>query len=122
MMDRVVERVDIELVVVPDCPHAPAAQELLRTALDVAGLPGTGVRVSVIESQREAEKRGFVGSPTILINGVDPFAEPGSPSALACRVYPGPGGPSGLPPADRLMKALTHRPRRPCDLRTAPSQ
>jgi hypothetical protein len=108
MMDRVSENVDVdvELVVVPDCPHAAAAQELLRTALDVAGLPRTGVRVSVIESRREAEERGFAGSPTILINGVDPFAEPGRPSALACRVYPGPAGPSWLPPADELTRAL----------------
>jgi hypothetical protein len=101
------EHVDVELLVVSDCAHGPAAQELLRTALDAAGLPATGVRVSVIHSQREAEERGFVGSPTILVNGLDPFAEPGPPSALACRVYPSLAGPRGLPPADELRKALT---------------
>jgi hypothetical protein len=107
------EPVDIELLVVPDCPNAPAAQALLRTALDAAGMLGTGVRVSVIDSQREAGERGFVGSPTILINGLDPFAEPARPPALACRLYPGLAGPSGLPPADQLQKALTEpRPRR----------
>jgi hypothetical protein len=101
--------VDVELLVVSDCPNAAAAQELLCVALRAAGLPDSGVRVSVIESQREADERGFVGSPTILINGVDPFAEPGRPSALACRVYPGPNGPSGLPAADELQIALTDR-------------
>jgi hypothetical protein len=106
MMNHVVPHVDVELVVVPDCPHAPAAQELLRIALDAAGLPCTGIRLSIVESQREAEERGFGGSPTILINGVDPFAEPGRPSALACRIYPGQAGPSALPPADELTRAL----------------
>jgi hypothetical protein len=27
------------------------------------------------------------GSPTLLINGVDPFAAPGTPASLSCRVY-----------------------------------
>lgn len=107
MMYRVVRaQVDVELIVVPDCPHASAAKELLRTALAAAGLPAPDVRVTVIASQREAEERGFVGSPTVLINGIDPFAEPGRPPALACRIYPGPGGPSGLPPIDELTGAL----------------
>jgi hypothetical protein len=99
--------VDVELLVVPDCPNASAAQALLRSALDAAGLAATPIRISVIHSEREAENRGFVGSPTILINGIDPFAEPGRPVAVACRVYPGPAGVSGLPPADEVRRALT---------------
>ena len=98
--------VDVELLVVPDCPNAQAARELLRSSLRAAGLAGTPIRVRVIASQRAAEQRGFIGSPTILINGLDPFAEPGRPPALACRVYPGPAGPSGLPPAEQLRTAI----------------
>jgi hypothetical protein len=81
--------VDAELLVVPDCPNSWAAQELLCSRLRAGGLPGTPVRVSVLDSLRAAEQRGLVGSPTILINGVDPFAAPGRPAALA-RIYPGP--------------------------------
>ncbi len=99
--------VNVELLLVPDCPNGPAARDLLRSALHGAGLPDAPIRVIVIDSQREAEHRRFVGSPTILINGVDPFAEPGRPAALACRVYSGPTGPSGLPPADQLQQAVT---------------
>ena len=98
--------VDVELLVVPECPNAQAAQELLRASLRAAGLASTPIRVSVIASQRAAEQRGFIGSPTILINGLDAFAEPGRPPALACRVYPGPAGPSGLPPAEQLCVAI----------------
>ena len=108
MMGRVARRhIDVELLVVPDCPNAPAAKEMLHAALDAAGLPDLGIRVTVITSQREADERGFVGSPTVLINGVDPFAEPGRPPALACRVYRGSAGSSNLPPIHELAKALT---------------
>ena len=112
------EHVDVELLVVPDCPNASGAHDLLRSCLRDAGLASTPVRVSVIDSERAAEQRGFVGSPTILIDGVDPFAEAGQQPALACRVYPGPAGPSGLPPADRVRTALvnaasTSRPEMP---------
>jgi hypothetical protein len=105
MMDGV-ERphIDLELLVVPDCPNALAAEKLLRAALDAAGLADPGIRVTVIKSQREAEERGFVGSPTVLINGVDPFAEPDRPPALACRIYP---GSAGLPSIDELTRELT---------------
>jgi hypothetical protein len=110
------KHLDVELLIVPNCPHASAAQELIRSALAAAGLPGTPIRISVIESEREAEKRGFVGSPTIRINGVDPFAEPGRPAAVACRIYPGPAGTSGLPPADELRRAFTAvRSQQPAD-------
>ena len=99
--------VEVELLLVPDCPSSHPAQELLRSTLRAAGLAGTPIRVSVIESQHGAEQRGFVGSPTILVNGLDPFAQPELPAALACRVYPGPGGTLGLPAAEQLRAAIT---------------
>jgi hypothetical protein len=99
--------VDVELLLVPDCPNASAAQQLLRSALDAVGLPSTPIRISLIDSEREAADRGFLGSPTIRINGIDPFAEPGRPVGMACRIYPGPAGVSGLPPAEQLRKAIT---------------
>ncbi|MFC8261184.1 hypothetical protein ACFUNF_27160 [Streptomyces sp. NPDC057291] len=39
----------------------------------------------------------FTGSPTFLLNGRDPFAEPGRPAGLTCRVYRAPDGLRGLP-------------------------
>jgi hypothetical protein len=99
-------QLDVELLLVPDCPHASAAQALLRSALDATGLVTTPIRISVIDSEGEAADRGFLGSPTIRINGIDPFAEPGRPIGMACRIYPGPAGASGLPAAAELRKAL----------------
>jgi hypothetical protein len=99
-------RVDVELLVVPECPNDAAARTLLRTALDDIGLDRLPFRVCVIDSQQLAERRGFIGSPTVLVNGSDPFAEPGRGPGLACRVYSGPDGHSGLPDLRALRRAL----------------
>ncbi|MGW8700150.1 hypothetical protein ACWGOK_24945 [Streptomyces eurythermus] len=39
---------EIEVLVVPDCPHRQLAEERLRQALDAAGLPGAGVATRVV--------------------------------------------------------------------------
>ncbi|MEO5709387.1 MAG: hypothetical protein ABIQ59_06165 [Nocardioidaceae bacterium] len=94
---------DIELLVVPDCPHEAGAAELLRTALDDVGLGASGVAVDVVHSQEEAEARYFVGSPTFCLDGADVFPEPDQPAALACRLYP---GARGVPELRDLRQAL----------------
>ncbi|MFG2981276.1 SAM-dependent methyltransferase [Streptomyces sp. NPDC048258] len=100
---------EIEILVVPDCPHSEPAAELLRQALDDVGLHGATVTTRVVTGQGEAEERGFTGSPTFLIDGRDPFAEAGRPAGLACRVYQTPAGLSGLPGLGQLRQALTGR-------------
>ncbi|MGX1676339.1 hypothetical protein [Streptomyces sp. NPDC055400] len=97
---------EIELLVVPGCPRQQLAEELLRQALATTGLAATGFRVRVVADQAEAEWVGFIGSPTILINGRTPFAEPGTVPAHACRVYATAAGPDGCPAAYQLRKAL----------------
>ncbi|MFJ9033556.1 DsbA family protein [Streptomyces sp. NPDC102274] len=97
---------NIELLVVPDCPNAEPATERLRQALADLGLHDVTVTTRVIADQAEAERTGFTGSPTILIDGHDPFARPGQAPGLTCRVYPTPHGPAGAPGADQLRQAL----------------
>ncbi|MFJ8390858.1 DsbA family protein [Streptomyces sp. NPDC094438] len=98
---------EIEILVVPDCPNAKPAAEQLRRALDDVGLSDTTFTTCVVTGQAEAERIGFTGSPTILINGHDPFADPGRPAGLACRVYRTADGLAGLPDLDRLRQVLT---------------
>jgi hypothetical protein len=98
--------VDVQLLVVGDCPNEGPAAVLLRRALDDVGLGAVRFSTRVIGTQQEAEQVGFVGSPTILIDGRDPFAEPGRAAALACRVYPGEAGLSGVPALEPLRQAL----------------
>ena len=97
---------DVELLVVPDCPNEAPAAALLRTALDDVGLARIPITTTVILTPEQAERRGFIGSPTILIDGDDPFAEPGQPAALACRIYRNTTGPAGVPDLRPLRQAI----------------
>ena len=103
---RILGDMDVELLVIPDCPNEAPAAALLRTALDDVVLVRIPVTKVVIDSPEHAERRGFIGSPTILIDGDDPFAEPGQPAAVACRVYRNTTGPGGIPEPRRLQQAL----------------
>lgn len=64
------------------------------------------VTTTVIDTDEQALARGFTGSPTFLINGRDPFAEPGAAIAVACRSYRTPVGLAGVPPFAELREAL----------------
>ncbi|MFJ1617801.1 hypothetical protein ACIODT_35840 [Streptomyces sp. NPDC088251] len=97
---------EIEILVVPDCPNEKPAAEQLRRALDGLGLTDTMFTTRIIADQAEAERIGSTGSPTVLINGRDPFLESGRPAGLTCRVYRTAGRPTGLPGADQLREAL----------------
>jgi hypothetical protein len=80
---------------------------VLRLAFDRVGLAGLSVRTTVLTSQERVQGRGFVGSPTILINGVDPFGAAGQSPAYSCRVSATPAGLSGVPPLGDVISALT---------------
>jgi hypothetical protein len=96
----------VKLLVVPDCPNEKAAGELIRRALADLQLSGVSVATTVIGNDEEAARRGFVGSPTILLNDRDPFAQLGATIGFACRVYSTPTGPQGVPAFDDLRRAL----------------
>lgn len=100
--------VDVTVLYLADCPHWQTALERVEAAS-----ARTGVRVQLntreVESAQEAEVLGFTGSPTILLDGADPFAQPGSVPALACRVYSSPAGLAGSPSVNQLAEALTAR-------------
>ncbi|MGP4088082.1 hypothetical protein [Streptomyces sp. KR55] len=97
---------EIEVLVVPGCPNQQLAETRLRQALDEARLSNTPITTRVIADQVEAERSGFTGSPTILIDGRDPFAEPGAAPSVACRIYRTPLGLAGAPEVDQLGQAL----------------
>ncbi|WP_073446331.1 hypothetical protein [Streptomyces yunnanensis] len=97
---------EIEVLVVPDCPHQQLAEERLRQALDDAGLAAVGFTTRVIADLAEAERSGFTGSPTILVDERDLFAVPGTTPSLACRIYRTSDGLAGAPDVDQLRQAL----------------
>lgn len=45
------------------------------------------IEYQLVTSAEDAERVSFRGSPTILIDGVDPFAVGDEPIGLSCRIY-----------------------------------
>ena len=78
----------VELLWWEGCPSHPQALADLREALRAEGIHEDVLEVRHIASDEEAERTGFAGSPTIRIDGEDPFPPgPGEPHGLTCRVY-----------------------------------
>ncbi|MEW2386088.1 hypothetical protein AB0873_28910 [Micromonospora sp. NPDC047707] len=96
----------VELLVVEDCPNEGPAAAVVRRALDEVGLSTVRITVRLVTSQAEAEQLGFLGSPSVLVDGRDPFAEANRRPAMACRLYRDDTGVSGMPPIRRLRQAL----------------
>ena len=95
----------ITILTVPDCPNTPVAAERITAAL--AGRPAS-VELVEVTGEAEAARLGMTGSPTILLDGVDPFAAAGAVPGLSCRIYRGPDGPAaGAPSVQDLTTALS---------------
>ena len=88
------------------CPHWRIAHDRLRQALRDEGLAHVEPVLELVETSEDAERLRFVGSPTILIQGRDPFVGPEESFGLSCRVYQTPDGLAGSPTPDQLRAAL----------------
>ena len=66
------------------------------------------VRRREVTDEREAADAGMHGSPTLLIDGTDPFAGPDAPASLSCRLYRDASGriTRGAPSVEALRQAL----------------
>ena len=96
---------NIQLLYVHDCPNWSLVDERLNVIAEER--PDITVTRHVVTTTVEAERLGFHGSPSILVNGVDPFATEGADIALACRLYTTPDGPAGAPTLAQLRTAIT---------------
>jgi hypothetical protein len=97
---------ELVLLIVPDCPNAAAFEERLAAAL--AGRPDAVVRHRVVGDEREAAEACMHGSPTLLVDGADPFAAPGQLPSLSCRLYRDGSGRAGpVPSVQELRRVLT---------------
>jgi hypothetical protein len=96
---------ELVLLTVPDCPNAAAFEQRLAAVL--AGRPDAVVRRRVIASEQEAAAEGMHGSPTLLVDGTDPFAALGQPPSLSCRLYTAVSGQAGpVPSVAELRRVL----------------
>jgi hypothetical protein len=92
----------VEIFYFEGCPnHKPASERVRKVILEEC----IAADVTEIEVPDEAAAKqvGFLGSPTIRINGIDiePASRQAKESGFACRCYP-----SGLPPTEMIRAAL----------------
>jgi hypothetical protein len=93
----------LELLYVADCPHLDLMLDRLEQVTDVP------VVTRVIESYEDAVRFGMAGSPTVLVNGVDPFAA-ADHHGLSCRLYRDPDGRTiPVPSVEQLREAINRR-------------
>jgi len=94
---------NVTLLYFDGCPNWQVADERLRRLKDEAGFT---LEHATVDTPEDAERLGFRGSPTLLIDGEDPFATGEEPAGLACRVYGTPDGPQGSPTLAQLRAVL----------------
>ncbi|WP_328611251.1 hypothetical protein OG943_19695 [Amycolatopsis sp. NBC_00345] len=78
----------MELVVlsVPDCPNVALLDEQLATLL--VGRDDVQLMHRQITDLDQANREGMHGSPTMLVDGTDPFADPDATPSVSCRLFP----------------------------------
>lgn len=70
------------------CPsHRPALEQLRAILLDL-GHGDQAVAMQEVKTEEEAAAQRFIGSPSIRVDGIDPFpVDEDVPTGLTCRVY-----------------------------------
>jgi hypothetical protein len=79
--------VEVELLWWAGCPSAEEAIELVREEMKAAGLEPAQLEVREIVDDGDAQREGFIGSPTIRVDGRDVQESSDEPVGLTCRVY-----------------------------------
>jgi hypothetical protein len=99
------ELVGITLLHVADCPNLSLARDRVIEAAERAGLD-VRVEERLVHGLSDAAELGFPGSPTILVDGVDPFADTDLAPSMACRLYGTDEGVQGAPSVEALVRVL----------------
>jgi hypothetical protein len=100
------DHVNVTFLYFESCPNWKIANAALAQAATLESRT-LMIRYQTVETSEAAEALEFRGSPTILIDGVDPFAAPDDPIGLSCRVYRSGGSVEGGPSIDQIRAALT---------------
>ena len=93
----------VELVYFDGCPNWKTADHHLQALKREFGFQ---LEHRMVTNDEDAQAAGFHGSPTILLDGHDPFATSGEPFGLSCRVYETPDGIAGSPTVEQLRRVL----------------
>ncbi|WP_024286176.1 hypothetical protein [Cellulomonas sp. KRMCY2] len=88
------------------CPSWRVTDARLHEALAAVGRPDTEIEHVLVSTPEEAEAIQFRGSPTVLVDGRDPFADADALVGLACRLYRTAQGLAGSPTVEQLVAVL----------------
>jgi hypothetical protein len=100
------EKSVVRLLYFDDCPNWRVAEARLKDALAGIGADPNAVVCEQVTTVEQAEALGFRGSPTILVDGTDPFADPDAPTGLTCRIYRTATGVQPAPTVEQLQAVL----------------
>ena len=96
----------MELVYFGGCPNWRIVERRLQRLSTELGFE---LQRRAVSGPEDAEVAGMHGSPTVLVDGRDPFAN-AELASMSCRLYPTPAGPAGSPTMAQLRRALGARP------------
>jgi len=89
-----------------ECPNSDSALKLLKEVLSEKNIKDD-IDIIKIESEEDAYRYKFLGSPSIYINGKDIEKERRNDEPLyGCRVYKTIDGYSGIPSREMILYAI----------------
>jgi hypothetical protein len=104
----------VELLYWDGDPHYMTARQRLVEVLTEDAFE-TPIQMVAVNSHEDAELLGFIGSPTIRIDGLDVLPDASAHVGLGLRAYPAdedPDGPATEPiPGKRLIRGAVERAR-----------
>jgi hypothetical protein len=98
-------KVNVQLLYIDGCPHWKMMEDRLHCALEVLGIETT-IERCLVENQEDADRFSFPGSPSVLLDGRDPFPMNSDSFGVTCRRYLTPAGPSGTPTVGQLTEVI----------------
>jgi hypothetical protein len=101
--------VELTVLVVPGCPHAGLLEQRLDSVLTEQSK--LTVTRRTVTDLAQAERWGMRGSPTLLIDGTDPFAAVGQRPSLSCWLYRGPDGQADCAPSVQALRDAIEQAR-----------
>ena len=87
------------------CPTWKVVDTRVKELVQQHGLDAD-LTYQLIDTPEAAEEYQFAGSPTLLVDGRDPFKTDQTPIGLACRTYMTPTGLAASPSMDQIREAL----------------
>ena len=96
----------IRVLTFEGCPSCEATRRLVEDTVNELHLQAD-IDLVQVDGEDEAQREGFLGSPTIQIDGKDiEVSRRGGKATFACRLYRTPDGVSGVPPKSLLVAAM----------------